>query len=95
VEFLHGDSALARAKIQADDPSQSPALMDYSVAAMNRYNLVEGDPAKGEHAGLITAARMSALLQTLVDLKILDGRPALDDFVSFDFLPAELKAAKT
>ena len=95
VEFLHGDSALARAKIQADDPSQSPALMDYSVAAMKRYHLVEGDPAKGEHAGLITAARMSALLQTLVDLKILDGRPALEDFVSFDFLPAELKAAKT
>jgi NitT/TauT family transport system substrate-binding protein len=95
AEFLHGDSAQARATIQAEDPSQSPALMDYSVAAMKRYNLVEGDPAKGEHTGLITPERMSALLQTLVDLKILDGRPALEDFVSFDFLPAELKAAKT
>ncbi len=95
VDFLHGDSTQARATIQAEDPSQSPALMDYSVAAMIRYKLVEGDPAKGERAGLITPARMSALLQTLVDLKILDGRPALDDFVSFDFLPADLKAAKT
>jgi NitT/TauT family transport system substrate-binding protein len=95
VDFLHGDSAQARATIQSEDPSQSPALMDYSVAAMKRYNLVEGDPAKGERAGLITPERMSALLQILVDLKILDGRPALDDFVSFDFLPPELKAAKT
>jgi NitT/TauT family transport system substrate-binding protein len=94
VDFLHGDATQARAKIEADHP-QSQALMDYSIAAMKRYQLVEGDPAKGERAGLITPARMTALVQTLVDLKILDTPPKLDDFVSFDFLPSAPKAAKT
>jgi NitT/TauT family transport system substrate-binding protein len=95
IDFMHGDASAARARIQADDPSQSPELMDYSIAAMKRYQLVEGDPSKGERAGLLTPARMSALVQTLADLKILDGRPPLEEFVSFDFLPPEPKAGKT
>jgi NitT/TauT family transport system substrate-binding protein len=95
VEFMHGDAAEARARIQADDPSQSQPLMDYSIAAMKRYQLVEGDPAKGECAGQITAQRITALMQALVDLKIMDSPPPLDQFVSFDFLPPAARAAKT
>jgi NitT/TauT family transport system substrate-binding protein len=95
VDFMHGDASDARARIQADDPSQSPALMDYSIAKMKQYQLVEGDPAKGERAGLITPERMTALVQTLADLKILDSRPSLDEFMSFDFLPPDPKAGKT
>jgi NitT/TauT family transport system substrate-binding protein len=95
IDFLNGDASQARARIQADDPSQTPALMDYSISMMKRYRLVEGDPAKGERAGLLTKERMTALVQTLVDLKITDTRLPLDDFMSFDFLPADPKAAKT
>jgi hypothetical protein len=62
---------------------------------MRRYHLVEGDPARGERAGLITRARMTALVQALVDLKLLDTPPPLDEFVSFDFLPPEPVAGKT
>jgi NitT/TauT family transport system substrate-binding protein len=95
TDFLHGDASKARARIQADNPSQSPALMDYSIGMMKRYNLVEGEPAKGERAGLITPERLSALVQTLTDLKILGAPPPpLQDFVSFDFLPPEPKGAK-
>jgi NitT/TauT family transport system substrate-binding protein len=95
VEFMHGDASAARARIQADDPSQSPPLMDYSIAAMTRYQLVEGDPAKGERAGLITPERITALMKALVDLKIMDSPPALGEFVSFDFLPPGPGPAKT
>jgi len=95
VEFMHGDASAARARIQADDPSQSQALMDYSMAAMRRYQLVEGDPAKGERAGLITPERITALMKALVDLKIMDSAPPLEQFVSFDFLPPEPGAGKT
>jgi NitT/TauT family transport system substrate-binding protein len=94
VDFLHGDATEALAKIKADNP-QSQALMDYSMAMMRQYKLVEGDPAKGEAAGVMTPARVTALVQTLVDQKILDATPKLDDFVSFDFLPSAPKAAKT
>lgn len=93
TEFLHGDATEARARIQKENPSQVPALMDYSIEAMKRYKLVDGDPAKGERMGLITPARMTAMVQTLVDLGVLDAPMPLADFVSFDFLPPELRAA--
>ena len=92
TEYLHGDASAARARIQAENPSQSPALMDYSIAAMKRYQLVEGDPAKGERMGQITPERMTAMLQTLVELKVLDAPLPLERFVSFDFLPPEARA---
>jgi len=95
VDFMHGDASAARARIQADNSSQSQALMDYSIAAMKRYQLVEGDPSKGERAGLITRGRITSLMQALVDLKIMDAPPPLDEFVRFDFVPSEPGAGKT
>jgi len=91
IEYLHGDAGDARARILAENPSQTPALMDYSIAAMKRYQLVEGDPAKGERMGLLTPERMTAMLQTLVDLKVLDAPVPLERFVSFDYLPPEAR----
>jgi NitT/TauT family transport system substrate-binding protein len=90
TEFLDGDNAEARARIQRENSSQTPALIDFSIAAMKRYKLVAGDPEKGEHVGKLTPARMKALLQTLVDLKVLDAPvPPAEQFVSYVFLPEE------
>ena len=89
-EYMNGDAGEARALIQAENPMQTPALMDYSIATMKRYHLVEGDPARGERMGLVTPQRMTALLQTLVDLGVLDAPMPLDRFVSFDYLPPEV-----
>jgi NitT/TauT family transport system substrate-binding protein len=88
-EYLHGDAAAARARIQGENPAQTTPLMDYTIDTLKRYQLVEGDPAKGERAGLITPERMKTLVDTLVELKLLDGPLPLDQFVSFDFLPAD------
>jgi NitT/TauT family transport system substrate-binding protein len=93
-DFLHGDASSARARIQADNPSQTAALMDYSIAKMKQYRIIDGDPAKGDRIGLITPERITAVMTTLVNLRILDESPALGSFVSFDFLPAELKGAQ-
>jgi NitT/TauT family transport system substrate-binding protein len=93
TEFLRGDDSEARARIQAENTSQTTALMDYSIATMKRYSLVGGDPAKGERIGLLTRARMTALVHTLTELRILDAPLPLEKFVSFEFLPAGLKAA--
>ena len=94
-EFIYGDAGEARSVIQRENPSQSPALMDYSIAAMKRYQLVAGDPAKGERVGLLTPDRMSSLLRTLVELKVLAVLPALDQVVSFAFCPEDPAPRKT
>jgi len=87
-EYLDGPCAEARARIQSENPSQFPQLMDYTVASLRRYRLVEGDPGKGERMGLLTPERARAMVQTLVDLRVLDAPMPLEDFISFDFLPA-------
>jgi NitT/TauT family transport system substrate-binding protein len=93
-EFLRGDEQQARERIQAENSGQSSDLMDFTIAMMKRYRLVGGDPAQGDRTGLITPGRISAVVDTLVDLKILEARLPLQDFVSFDFLPDDLKAGK-
>src|SRR5271165_1615656 len=80
TEFMQGSGSEARARIQAENPTQTPALMDYSIAAMKSYKLVEGDPAKGERIGLLTRQRLTSMLQTLVELKVLDAPIPLESF---------------
>ena len=88
IDYLHGDAAAARARIEQENPSQTQPLMDFSIAAMKRYKLVEGDPAKGERAGLLSPERLSEQARILAELKILKTPLPLDQFVRFDFLPA-------
>jgi NitT/TauT family transport system substrate-binding protein len=87
AEFLNGDGSEARARIQKENSSQSSPLMDYTIATLKRYKLVEGDPAKGERMGLLTPERARTMVKTLVDLKVLDAPVPIEDFVSFNFLP--------
>jgi NitT/TauT family transport system substrate-binding protein len=87
-EFLHGDAREARKLIQERNPSETPGVIDFAINAMKEHGLVEGDPAKGESTGLITPARMQAMLQVMVQIKALEAPLGLEKFVSFDFLPA-------
>jgi NitT/TauT family transport system substrate-binding protein len=88
TEFLHGDATAARLRIQHENPTQTPPLIDYSIATMKSYKLVEGDPAKGERVGGITPQRLTDMVQMLVELKVLPAPLPLAEFVSFEFLPA-------
>lgn len=92
-DFLHGDASAARAKIMTEDPAETAPLMDYSIAAMKRYMIVEGDPAKGERLGLMTTARLDAIVQSLVDIKVMDAPMPVSDYASFDYLPPDLTTA--
>ena len=94
LEFLHGDSTEAGARIQRESPTQTPPLIAFSIAAMKSYRLVEGDPAKGERIGLITPARLTGMVQTLVQLQALPAPVPLEDFARFEFVPADPAAAK-
>jgi NitT/TauT family transport system substrate-binding protein len=93
-EFLNGDAGEARRLIQERNPSETPGVIDFAIKAMKEHRLVEGDPAKGESTGLITPARMEAMLQVMVQIKALEAPVALEKFVSFDFLPAETSTNK-
>jgi NitT/TauT family transport system substrate-binding protein len=94
-EFLYADATEARAAIAKENPSQTPPLMDYSIAAMKRYQLVDGDSTKGERLGLLTPERMRAQMAALVELGLLAEPMPLAQVVSFEFLPADLRPSTT
>ena len=94
ADYLHGDSSAAAARIQQENQTQTPGLINYSIAAMKSHQLVEGDPAKGERIGLITPARMTGMVQTLVQLQVLPAPLPLEDFARFDFVPPAPAAEK-
>jgi NitT/TauT family transport system substrate-binding protein len=87
VDYLSGDPAPAN-KILAEKRSDlTPEFMAYSIKAMNEYKLVSGDPAKGEFAGQITAARLEKQIKLLQEVGVLDKPVAVDDVATFEFIP--------
>jgi len=92
-DYLNGDATAARARIHAENPSQSAELMDFSIAAMKRAKLVAGDPAKGERIGQLTTQRLDAMQRAMVDLHIIEAALPLEKFVTFRFLPAGFNAS--
>ena len=92
-EFMNGDPSPAKALIAKRNEQMSGEFMDYSIRAMRERRLVAGKSDLGERTGLITRKRMREMAALLVQLKIIPGPMPLDRFVSFEFLPPELKVA--
>jgi len=91
-DFISGDNAPAKKIILGRNTDMTQEHYDFSMAEMAQDRFVEGDPAKGERLGLMTRARMQQQVDLFVRLKILAAPVPLEKFVSFDYLPPDLKA---
>ncbi len=87
VDYLSGDPAPANQLLAAKRSDLSPEFMAYSIKAMNDYQLVSGDPKKGEAAGQLTAARLEKQIKLLQEVGVLDKPVAVSDVATFEFLP--------
>lgn len=89
VEYLTGDpepgNALLR-KLRSDLPAD---FFPYSIQAMKDYQLVLGDPTRGEAAGQLRADRLERQIALLQEMGVLDKPVQLADVVTFEFLPEE------
>jgi NitT/TauT family transport system substrate-binding protein len=89
VDYLAGDPAPANQLLAAKRNDLTPEFMAYSIKAMNDYQLVSGDPAKGEAAGQLTAARLQKQIALLQDVGVLDKPVTVEDVATFEFLPKQ------
>jgi NitT/TauT family transport system substrate-binding protein len=87
-DLIGGDPAPALAALQKANPIMTPDITRYSLDAMRRLKLVQGDPAKGERTGLITRERLAQQIKILGDLGQLEKPVTVDDVAVFDFVPA-------
>jgi NitT/TauT family transport system substrate-binding protein len=88
IDYLGGDPAPANQLLAAKRNDLSPEFMAYSIKAMNDYQLVAGDPAKGEHVGQLTTARLEKQIKLLQEVGVLDKPVAVADVATFEYLPA-------
>jgi NitT/TauT family transport system substrate-binding protein len=90
--YLDEDASPANELITRDHAESSAEVLAYSLAQLRRAHIVDGDAAKGERVGLIKRKRLEAQVAILHQLGLLSGDIAVDQFASFDFLPADLQS---
>jgi len=91
-EYMSGDRSEANAAISAANKQMVPEFMAFSVAAMQEYKLVTGDPALGERTGRIDSKRIAEQIAQLTSIGILGRTLTVDQVFDERFQPAELKA---
>jgi NitT/TauT family transport system substrate-binding protein len=91
IDYLTGDPTPGNALIKQVRSDLPDDFFAFSIKAMNDYQLVLGDPKRGEKMGQITRARLETQLKLLRELGVLDRELRVDDVASFDFLPAEAR----
>src|SRR4051812_12481668 len=72
IDYLTGDPSPANKILAEKRNDLSAEFMAYSIKAMNDYQLVSGDPAKGEAAGQLTPARLEKQIKLLQEVGVLD-----------------------
>jgi len=91
VDYLTGDPTPGNNLIKAARPDLPDEFFAYSIKAMKDYQLVLGDPARGEKMGQLTAARLETQLKLLSELGFLERPLTVKDVATFEMLPAEAR----
>lgn len=89
TDYLTGDPAPGNALIKQTRPDLPAEFFAYSIKAMKDYQLVFGDPARGEKMGQLTPARLETQLKLLGDLGFLERPLTVKDVATFELLPPE------
>lgn len=91
TDYLTGDPEPANALIKRQRPDLPGDFFAYSIQAMKDYQLVLGDPARGEKMGQLTRPRLETQLRLLHELKVMDRALQVDDVATLEFLPPEAR----
>ena len=63
--YLYGDPAPANALIKRDNPEMTDALLDYGIAKIKEYGIVDSGDAKKYGIGAMTDARWREFFETM------------------------------
>ena len=91
IDYLTGDPAPADALLKALRPDLTVVFLAYCRAAMRDYQLVLGDPARGEKMGQLTPERLATQLKLLRELGAIERDLRVEDVARLDFLPPEAR----
>jgi NitT/TauT family transport system substrate-binding protein len=87
IDYLEGDPTAGDEELRRLRPDLPPEFFAFSRAAMKEYQLVLGDPARGERAGQLTRPRLARQIEVLREVGVLERPLSVDAVATFDFLP--------
>lgn len=89
--YMEGPRDAANALIRERNPKMTEEFLDYSIGAMAENNLISGS-GPDEATGLIRPERMQALLDTLLEIGLIDEPIDVQTLAPTEYLPADLRA---
>jgi NitT/TauT family transport system substrate-binding protein len=87
IDYLTGDPTPANERLRQLRPDLSPEFCAYSIQAMKDYQLVLGDPKRGEEMGQLTRERLETQLKLLRELQVMDRELKVEDVATLEFAP--------
>ncbi len=87
LDYLNGDPAPANTLLRRLRPDLTPEFLAYSIQAMKDYQLVLGDPARGETMGQLNPARIQRQIDLLQEMGVLERPVTVADVATQQFLP--------
>lgn len=91
VDYLNGDPTPGNKLIKAVRPDLPDEFFAYSIKAMKDYQVVLGDPARGEKMGQLTQVRIETQLKLLSELGFLERPLTVKDVATFELLPVDAR----
>lgn len=91
IDYLTGDPTPANTLLRNLRPDLPEEFFAFSIGAMKSYQLVLGDPARGERMGQLTPERIATQLRLLRELGVSERDLRVEDVATFDFLPPEAR----
>ena len=76
TRYLYGDNAAANALIKRQNPEMTDELLNYSIAKMKEYGIVDSGGAATLGIGAMTAARMNSFFSKMVRAGVV--KPSID-----------------
>jgi len=92
TDYLTGDPEPGNALLRKLRPDLPADFFVHSIRAMKDYQLVLGDPARGEAVGQLTAARLQRQIEQLQAAGVLEKPVKVEEVASLEFLPVGSQA---
>jgi NitT/TauT family transport system substrate-binding protein len=86
-DYLEGDPAPADELILKRNAQMSRELLAFSRNELIQGRYVHGEPAKDEGIGRLSLERLAELMQTLIDLEVMEAPVPITSVATQDFLP--------
>lgn len=87
-DYLHGDAAKANERMKAENPALSDGLLEFSMEKLRTSGIIDGEDAAVHGIGALSADRIDAFAETMVEAAILPADLDIGSVYTLDYVNA-------